>query len=25
VAKTDPQAGHRGISLLVVERGMAGV
>ena len=24
VAKTDPQAGHRGISLLVVERGMAG-
>jgi len=24
VAKTDPAAGHRGISLLVVERGMAG-
>jgi acyl-CoA dehydrogenase len=24
VAKTDPTAGHRGISLLVVERGMAG-
>jgi alkylation response protein AidB-like acyl-CoA dehydrogenase len=24
VARTDPQAGHRGISLLVVERGMAG-
>jgi len=24
VARTDPEAGHRGISLLVVERGMAG-
>ena len=24
VARTDPQAGHQGISLLVVERGMAG-
>ena len=24
VARTDPDAGHRGISLLVVERGMAG-
>ncbi len=24
VAKTDPEAGHKGISLLVVERGMAG-
>jgi alkylation response protein AidB-like acyl-CoA dehydrogenase len=24
VAKTDPEAGHRGMSLLVVERGMAG-
>ncbi len=24
VAKTDPTAGHQGISLLVVERGMAG-
>ena len=24
VAKTDPAAGHRGISLFVVERGMAG-
>ena len=24
VAKTDPAAGHRGVSLLVVERGMAG-
>jgi acyl-CoA dehydrogenase len=24
VARTDPQAGHRGLSLLVVERGMAG-
>jgi alkylation response protein AidB-like acyl-CoA dehydrogenase len=24
VAKTDPEAGHRGVSLLVVERGMAG-
>src|SRR3954452_13766715 len=24
VARTDPDAGHKGISLLVVERGMAG-
>jgi alkylation response protein AidB-like acyl-CoA dehydrogenase len=24
VAKTDPEAGHKGVSLLVVERGMAG-
>jgi alkylation response protein AidB-like acyl-CoA dehydrogenase len=24
VARTDPEAGHRGISLLVIERGMAG-
>ncbi len=24
VAKTDPEAGHRGMSLLVVERGMPG-
>ncbi len=24
VARTDPEAGHKGISLLVVEKGMAG-